>query len=182
VEEGLKHMRETEDLSNRNATLEKENMLSNSLIRSLRDDENRQLKFIDNLQYQIKLLKSDVNGENQNLEKLVKELKLKDGEICRLTQQTNELNDELKWANMLNSPSIHIFNLEPETTSDFLQTKFSEYGTVTRVHILQNPPTGEAFVTFEDPMHAQRACSVNGYKKWKIQLSRGYKTYHKKSQ
>jgi hypothetical protein len=108
-------------------------------------------------------------------------LKLKDGEICRLTLQTNELNDELKWANMLGSPSIHIFNLEPETTSDFLKKK-SEYGTVTRVHILQNPPTGEAFVTFEDPMHAQRACSVNGYRKWKIQLSRGFKSNHKKSQ
>jgi hypothetical protein len=116
-------MREKEDLSNRNATLEKENMLSNSLIRSLRDEENRQLKFIDNLQYQIKLLKSDVNVDNQHLEKLVKELKLKDGEICRLTQQTNKLNDELKWANMLGSPSIHIFNLEPETTSDFLKKK-----------------------------------------------------------
>jgi hypothetical protein len=91
-------------------------------------------------------LKSDVNVDNQHLEKLVKELKLKDGEICRLTQQTNKLNDELKWANMLGSPSIHIFNLEPETTSDFLKKKKkSEYGTVTRVHILQNPPTGEAF-------------------------------------
>jgi hypothetical protein len=44
MEEGLKPMRETEDLSNRNATLEKENMLLNSLIRSLRDEENRQLK------------------------------------------------------------------------------------------------------------------------------------------
>jgi hypothetical protein len=36
MEEGLKHMHETENLSNRNATLEKENMLSYSLIRSLR--------------------------------------------------------------------------------------------------------------------------------------------------
>jgi hypothetical protein len=28
--------------------------------------------------------------------------------------------------------------------------------------------TGEAFVTFEDPIHAQQACSVYGYKKYGI--------------
>jgi RNA recognition motif-containing protein len=101
--------------------------------------------------------KSDVNVDNEHLSK---QLKSKDGEISDLKQKIIE---DLKWANMMDSPSIHIFKVESEITNDFLEYKFSKYGTVKKVYILQNPPTGEAFVTFENPSTAQRACSASGY-------------------
>jgi RNA recognition motif-containing protein len=149
-EEKIRHYRATEDLNHRNADLEKEHVLSSTLIRTLRDEENRNIKFVENLQYQIKLLKSDVNVDNEHL-------------IFDLKQKIIELIEDLKWANMMGSPSIHIFKVELEITNDFLEYKFSKYGTVKKVYILQNPPTGEAFVTFENPSTAQRACSASGY-------------------
>jgi RNA recognition motif-containing protein len=85
-------------------------------------------------------LKSDVNVDNEHFDRLSKQLKSKDGEISHLKQKTIELIKDLKWANMLGSP-LHIFNLEPDITNDFLEYKFSENGTVKKVYMLQNPPT-----------------------------------------
>jgi hypothetical protein len=89
-EEKIRHYRATEDLNHRNADLEKEHVLSSTLIRTLRDEENRNIKFVENLQYQIKLLKSDVNVDNEHL-------------IFDLKQKIIELIEDLKWANMMGS-------------------------------------------------------------------------------
>jgi hypothetical protein len=110
-------------LNHRNADLEKEHVLSSTLIRIV--IENRNIKFVENLQYQIKLLKSDVNVDKEHLSK---QLKSKDGEISDLKQKIIELIEDLKWANMMGSPSIHIFKVELEITNDFLEYKFSKYG------------------------------------------------------
>jgi uncharacterized protein YjaG (DUF416 family) len=70
MEERIKNMRATDDLSKRNAQLEQEYVFSSSLIRSLRDEENRNFKFVENLQRQIKLLTSDVNVDNRSLKRI----------------------------------------------------------------------------------------------------------------
>jgi hypothetical protein len=56
---------------------------------------------------------------------------------------------------------------------------FPSMGKLKKVHIPQNPPNGEVFVTFDNPTSPQRACSVNGYRNWKVQLSWGFRNNHK---
>jgi hypothetical protein len=64
-----------------------------------------------------------VTVDNEHFDKLNKELKSKDSEISYIKQKTNKLQEDLKWANMLGSPSIHIFNLESEITNDYLENR-----------------------------------------------------------